>query len=213
MPKSATGVKTLTLKQFKTTHTLQPIHRTGMGSTQDTLKRNTQSSSTMLKFKTLKCIKSSDDKEMLLKELDLAINWDTYLVENENIIDNFKALINAAEIYLKLLIVDNNDFKNQYQFIFKQRELIELMNIKLNYRIKHRITDCQKMSNLVQEKTKEALEKEITLKSLKNKKEIESSNIDKNLESIVHQDYSHKAKLEKFMQLINDENDNYIEFV
>lgn len=50
-------------------------------------------------YSTLNNLNSIKDKENLLTELDLNIKWDTYLTEKGNVIDDFQALIQAAEIY------------------------------------------------------------------------------------------------------------------
>lgn len=49
-------------------------------------------------YSTLANLDTVANKENLLKQLDLAINWDTYLREKGNIIDDFQSVISAAEI-------------------------------------------------------------------------------------------------------------------
>eukprot|EP00341_Mesodinium_pulex_P009125 CAMPEP_0116961588 /NCGR_PEP_ID=MMETSP0467-20121206/46658_1 /TAXON_ID=283647 /ORGANISM="Mesodinium pulex, Strain SPMC105" /LENGTH=65 /DNA_ID=CAMNT_0004649561 /DNA_START=486 /DNA_END=683 /DNA_ORIENTATION=- len=65
-----------------------------MGSTRENTFKQTFNTD---KYK-LTGMKTVQDKEQLLQELELAIDWDHYLVEKENIIDNVSEVISAAEV-------------------------------------------------------------------------------------------------------------------
>jgi len=46
----------------------------------------------------LRNITTTEGRDDLLKNLDLNINWDTYLDDNNNILDNVTNVINIADL-------------------------------------------------------------------------------------------------------------------
>jgi len=58
-------------------------------------------------------IKSQEGREMLLEKLDLAIDFESYLKSEGNILDDVKNVIKSSDLYLKILIIDNGDLINE----------------------------------------------------------------------------------------------------
>lgn len=127
-------------------------------------------------------LKSVEEKENLLKSVELNIDFENHLKPDFQAAETLKKTGKTAQQYINFLMIDNKDLKYYKKYLDFQRCYIENLALGINKKIKNRMKSINEADSIIK------------------KKQVNIDNLKKDLEKAERENWLKKKEFEMIFQ-------------